>query len=236
MASKSETGHARNVANFESLISFCTSYGDAYNPSKESLSIEALNKLLISARQAISDTTNTKNQLDLVINERQVKFSPLKQTATRIINSLAASNSPEKTTDDAKSINNKIQGRRSSPKPEESTEKTFISTSQQSFDNVLDNFKKLVDLLAEEPNYKPNEIELQVQTLQAYIQELQSASTAVINATTVYSNSRIERNKILYIDNTGMIDIALDVKLYVKSVFGTTSPEYKQISKIRFRK
>ena len=27
MASKSETGHSKNVANFEDLISFCTGYG-----------------------------------------------------------------------------------------------------------------------------------------------------------------------------------------------------------------
>lgn len=34
MASTSETGHAKNVANFSTLISFCTAYGTKYNPSK----------------------------------------------------------------------------------------------------------------------------------------------------------------------------------------------------------
>jgi len=37
MASTSETGHAKNVANFEDLISFCTGYGTAYNPSKAAI-------------------------------------------------------------------------------------------------------------------------------------------------------------------------------------------------------
>lgn len=236
MASKSETGHARNVANLETLISYCTAYGTAYNPSKDSLTIVELNKLLSSARKSMSDATNAKNQLDLVINERQIKFAPLKKTATRVISALSVSHASDETTDDAKSINKKIQGKRSSAKPDDSPEKKVISTSQQSFDNVLDNFKKLIDLVASEPDYNPNETELQVQTLQAYAQQLQSANTAVINATTVYSNSRIERDKVLYADNTGMIDIALDVKQYVKSVFGTSSPQYKQISKISFRK
>ena len=35
MPSTSETGHAKNVANFEDLISFCNGYGATYNPSKD---------------------------------------------------------------------------------------------------------------------------------------------------------------------------------------------------------
>ena len=42
MASTTETGHAKNVANFEDLISFCTGYGAPYNPSKASIKLAAL--------------------------------------------------------------------------------------------------------------------------------------------------------------------------------------------------
>jgi hypothetical protein len=42
MASTTETGHAKNVANFEDLISFCTGYGASYNPSKASIKLAAL--------------------------------------------------------------------------------------------------------------------------------------------------------------------------------------------------
>jgi hypothetical protein len=37
-----ETGHAKNVATFEDLISFCTGYGATYNPSKAALKLPAL--------------------------------------------------------------------------------------------------------------------------------------------------------------------------------------------------
>lgn len=236
MASKSETGHARNVTNFETEISFCTAYGTAYNPSKQTLKIPSLNTLLTSSRESIANVTNSKNTLDLVINERQIAFAPLKSTATRIISALTASDASAETLADAKSINMKIQGRRSSPKAEDGAEKKSISTSQQSFDNLLDNFLKLVDLIASDPNYAPNETELQVQTLQAYAKDLQTSNTAVINTTTIYSNTKITRDNTLYADNTGMVDVALDVKAYVKSVFGASSPQYKQISKLSFRK
>lgn len=236
MSSQSETGHAKNVANFETMISFCTAYGTAYNPSKSTLKIEALNTLLSQSRTSISEVANAKNQLDLTINERQIKFNPLRPTATRIISALEVTDASPETVADAKSINNKIQGRRSTAKPKEGGETKTISTSQQSYDSILDNFLKLIDLVASEPSYQPNETELQVASLQTYAQELQTSNTAVINTNTAYSNTLISRDNTLYADDTGLVDTALDVKKYVKSVFGVSSPQYKQISKIAFRK
>ena len=55
MASTIETGHAKNIATFEYLISFCTGYG-AYNPSKAALKLSALttqNTGAIAAFQAV---------------------------------------------------------------------------------------------------------------------------------------------------------------------------------------
>jgi len=39
---------------------------------------------------------------------------------------------------------------------------------------------------------------------------------------------------LLYTEGSGLVDVALAAKLYVKSVFGATSPQYKQISNIPF--
>ena len=63
---------------------------------------------------------------------------------------------------------------------------------------------------------------------------MSTKNTAVINATTDLSNARINRNKVLYFKSTGLYDIAQEVKKYVKSVFGASSPQYKQVSKIKF--
>lgn len=234
MAVNYETGHVKNVANFEAMISFCTAYGAAYNPSKESLSLEALNSLLTQARTALADITEAKNQLDLVINDRQIKFSPLKSEATRIIDALKASEVSAQTTADAASINKKLQGGRATPKPKEGEAAKTISTSQQSFDNRLDSFMRLVNLVASEPGYKPNEKNLKVETLTAFAEKLQMANTAVINANTIRSNKMIERNDLLYAPETGLVVIAFGVKAYIRSLFGSTSPQYKQVSGLKF--
>ena len=41
-------------------------------------------------------------------------------------------------------------------------------------------------------------------------------------------------NDLMYKTNTRMVDIALDSKAYIKSAFGGTSPQYKQVSKLKF--
>ena len=84
-------------------------------------------------------------------------------------------------------------------------------------------------------SYTPNETELQVSTLDTQLKDLRTANTNVGNAYTAISNSRISRNKILYNETTGLCQTALEVKNYIKSVFGATSPEYKQVSKLKFK-
>ncbi|MBN1968616.1 MAG: hypothetical protein JW870_04540, partial [Candidatus Delongbacteria bacterium] len=89
-------------------------------------------------------------------------------------------------------------------------------------------------LLASVPEYAPNETELTTASLTALYDDLNAKNTAVINATVPLSNARIARDQILYTALTGVIDISVDVKTYVKSVFGATAPQYKAISSLKF--
>ncbi len=241
MPSTSETGHAKNIANFQTLISFCTGYGATYNPSRTAIQLPELNSLYIQARDSITQLNTIKTTYTHAVNERQLLFEPLKKRVTRIINALDATEATDKLVQDARTIVNKIQGRRTGSKTtntneyEEEPTKT-ISVSQQSYDSITENFAALIELLNSEPTYTPNETELQVATLQTLLNDLRAANLAVANANTQYSNARIARNNILYTPQTGLADIALDVKKYVKSIFGATSPEFKQISSLEFIK
>lgn len=44
MVNSPETGHAKNVSNFESLLSFVKGYGDAYNPTRDAIKMQHLKK------------------------------------------------------------------------------------------------------------------------------------------------------------------------------------------------
>lgn len=242
MASTTETGHAKNVATFEDLISFCTGYGATYNPSKAALKLPALTTQNTGAIAALQAVKVAKTAYDNATNAREVTFKPLKSLATKIVNGLAATEATAQTVDDVKSTNNKIQGKRAKAveKPDAKAlaagaepVKT-ASTSQQSYDKLIDHFAQLIATLTAEPKYLPNETELKVATLNTLLTDLRGKNTAVISATTALSNARIARDKALYGETTGILDVAQDVKQYVKSLFGASSPQYKQVSGLKF--
>ena len=241
MTSISEVGHAKNVANFEDLIAYCTAYGSTYNPSKISLQLLSLNDLHTTAQTEISNVITSKNTFDTATGDRQLTFEPLKPLATKIFNYLSVTDASVQIIADAKTINNKLQGKRTgttaeNPPTEGENQNNTVSVSRQSYDMLTENFASFVDLVSSVPSYTPNETELTTVSLNNYLIELQTANTNVINAEVVYSNARISRNQVLYADNTGLVAIALDVKKYVKAIFGATSPQYKQISGIKFTK
>lgn len=261
MASTSETGHPINVANFEDLISYCIGYGGSYNPVKLALQIVAMQGLRTTAQGNLAAVNAAIVGIINSINARQIAFEPIKPLATRLVSALDATDASNELVKDAKTLNRKIQGKRKgeikppattpvppvppippvppggpTPIPPVPPTPEQISVSQQSYDSLLENFNKLILLVASEPSYTPNEVDLQVATLNTLAANLAAQNTAVISATTTLSNARIARNHTLYDDNTGLYDITLEVKKYVKSVFGAASQEYKQLTAIKFKK
>lgn len=244
MPSTSETGHAKNVANFEDLISFCNGYGASYNPSKEALKIPNLETQLTSSQNVLKDVKTTQTAFNNATNSRMDAFKPLKSLATKIINALDATDASGETVKDARTINRKLQGQRATQKAspaqppaggDAATPDKTISSSQQSYDQQIEHLDKLVELLASDSNYNPNETDLALPALQAKLIALKAANTAVVDTFTNWSNSRITRRTTLYNPLTGLVNTAFDVKKYVKSIYGATSPQYKQVSKLEFK-
>lgn len=244
MAKKNqETGHAKNVAQFEKLISFCKAYGTKYNPSNPNIKLTALNTLHTSAKNALVALNTERSEHTIAVNDRDIAFKNLAKLTTRIINAVAASNVPEQIVADVETIARKLKGQRASKKEAPTLgddgsgatqQPKTISASQMSFDSRIENLDKLIKLLTAQSGYAPNEADLKLTALTTLLNSMKTANTAVISALTELSNTRIERNNILYTPQTGLVNIAQTVKRYVKSVFGQTSEEYKQVSGLRF--
>ena len=240
MASTSEVGHAKNVANFQDLIEFVTGYGATYNPSKSSLKLAQLVALKATAEAKLTDVISKNTNYNNKVNERMVAFSNLKSLSTRLVNALQTTDATTQTINDAKTFNRKMQGKKASasqtPTDPNAPAPATISTSQQSYDQLIQHLTSLKSVLEEEPSYTPNETELQVATIDAKIADLTAKNTAVSTAYTNISNSRISRNETLYTSDNGIFETASEVKKYIKSVFGASSPQYNQVSGIKFSK
>ena len=240
MVSTSEVGHAKNVANFQDLIEFVTGYGATYNPSKNSLKLPQLVALKATAETKLTDVISKNTAYNNKVNERMVAFSNLKSLSTRLVNALQTTDATTQTINDAKTFNRKMQGKKASASqtptdPNAPAPKT-ISTSQQSYDQLIQHLAGLKSVLEEESSYTPNETDLQVATIDAKIADLTAKNTAVSTAYTNISNSRISRNETLYTSDNGIFETASEVKKYIKSVFGASSPQYNQVSGIKFSK
>jgi len=129
------------------------------------LQIPSLNTLYTTAQTEISNVATAKNIFDTVTGDRQLAFEPLKSLATKIFNFLSVTDATDQTIADAKTINNKLQGRRAgnrteNPPPEGGTTQSTVSVSRQSYDSLTENFSAFIDLVASIPTYTPNETEL----------------------------------------------------------------------------
>ena len=240
MASTSEVGHAKNVANFQDLIEFVIGYGATYNPSKNSLKLPQLIALKDNAQAKLNDVITKNTIYNNKVNERMVAFSNLKSFSTRLVNALQTTDATNETINNAKTFNRKMQGKKASttqtPTDPNTPAPTTISTSQQSYDQLIQHLAGLKSVLETEPSYTPNEVELQIATIDSKIADLSAKNTAVATAYTNISNSRISRNETLYTSENGIYETASEVKKYIKSVFGASSPQYNQVSGIKFSK
>ncbi len=108
------------------------------------------------------------------------------------------------------------------------------STSQQSYDNMVENFDTLITMLKAEPLYKPNEADIKIAALEKLYAKLYDLNEKVLAPSDTLSNARNARNQLLYGAKTGIHDIGQLVKAYVLSVYNHKSPKHKQVAKIAF--
>lgn len=239
--STSEVGHAKNITAFQELIAICKGFGATYNPVKESLKITELEKLLTTTTEKFNQFKTQKTAFDLATQQRKETFADIRPLTTKVSNAFAVSGADANAVAALKNTAKKLHGTTTNKVIDKTSTKSTepapnkISTSQQSYDRLADHFANIIVALEAQPIYKPNEEELKLTTLKQKLEDLQAKNTALLTAYTAYTNARIERDQALYNPLTGLVQTAKEVKLYVKSVFGTTSPQYKQLSGLAFK-
>lgn len=241
MSSVNESGHIINVSNLQDIISYCSSYGTSYKPTQSTIQLAALQQLYTDAKNAINELAAKQAAYKNAVNTRNITFEPLKKLSTRILNAYIACGTSEQNIANVRYYINKIRGVRktkalsAADATTSSTETTSHSNSQKGFDNLVGHYTNLLALLSLDELYQPNEYELSIKGLQDLVVDLETKNNAVINTTTTLSNARIDRNDVLYDDEDGLVERVSHVKKYVKSVFGTSSSQFKQVNSIHFR-
>ena len=245
MATNTDASLAKNVTNFETLISVVTTFGATYNPSKDSLKIPALKSLHLEATDSMAALKKAESATSTAVDTRELAFKSIGSLFTRINNALKASNSTVQADETAKTIFRKLHGKRASAKLTEEQKAALLaegkeinqnSNSQMGYNDRVENFESLISFLQTVPEYNPNEEELKITTLQALLNDLRAKNISVMQSRITEDTARGLRKSVQNTPLTGLVDIGNDAKSYIKSVFGVKSVEYKLVSKLRFVK
>lgn len=130
MATTNETGHVRNLANFNRLIDLCTLFSSRYNPSNPNLQLSALQRQYQQTQQLFADFTNTKTSYQTIVIARQDAFQQAETLPTRILSVLKSNQTNPKVVKIAQNLTKKIRGQRIGKLKEEEEEETKTTKKQ----------------------------------------------------------------------------------------------------------
>ena len=116
MSKISESGHSKNVANWEQLTTTVLSFGSAYNPSRKEIQISMVQQVGADAKLAMGVVNVTKAEYKNASAARADAFEPIGPLVTRCMDALKSAATIYRVDDNAKTVARKIQGRRASTK------------------------------------------------------------------------------------------------------------------------
>ena len=239
----SKRSNQQNVDNLEVLTEKVITFIPAYDPSEARLSILNQREIKASGDAVLEKVAIAETACDNAITARNIAFDALDPFVTRVINGLRISDVPAQTVEQGESLVREFRNQRATPieppsKTDEGSDEEETSRTNKmrnsSFNTKIENYRNLVLLLSTLPAYKPNEADLTVDALKVRFENLKRVNSAFVSADAAAEAARQKRYNILYGAKTGLVDVAMDSKLYVKSAYGATSPQYKSISGILF--
>lgn len=235
MATIYETGHAKNIANFNALYQILQEMGTLYNPTNPSLQLQNLDPIKAQLSSAIQTLDQKKPLYKNAVATREESIATLSKLVTKTLN--YAKSTPISQTDkqnlaaQVKKIRGDTPKRTTTP---ENQQTESISTSQMSYDNRIANFGTFISQLSSFTEYAPNETDIQLTALQTYQDNLQTLSQSVNTAGNALITARKNRNDLLYNNAENVIRLVKEIKSYIKSLAESAYPYYQAITRLKF--
>jgi len=234
--------HVKNVQAFGKLTGICTGYGGAYNPGQQNLQVNAMATLMTKAQQAMDKVNEAQSLYDLATNERFKAFKGLRHLASGVCALLQASGADPLHVSDARASCRKIWGSRKATR-KANAEATAEGKPKPAFGyphdfaSIVNYFAALVETIANEPKYQPNEESMTRKGLQKRLATLQRLNQGVTQAEIRLTQAKRDRNELYYHQaDDNLFTTALSAKLYIRGIFGYRSVQHMEVARLRFTK
>lgn len=240
MASTSEKGHAKNIANANLLNTNIIALDATYNPSNPKLLLTNLQNIYTTSFTQQEGVNNSVAPYSIAVDNREILFKPVSRKITKLRKVYKSTEGvTQAQLEDFMTIARKLKGIRkinNAPTTNTTEEQTQYSTSQMSYDQRTNNMDLLISLFQNTPNYNPNETEYKITTLQAEKAQMLQTTQAVANTFVPLNNSRSLRNETMYNSVDNLVDTFNKAKDYLFTILDSNSVQYKAIGKIKFKK
>lgn len=236
---QNQTGHEKNLANFKTLNTFIIGMGKDYQPTNPVADLTNVQGIIDEGDPIMTTIKEVAfPAYSKAVDDEEQAFGKLPKLITRSLKAFKAVADTDDEVATAVSLADKIRssgGKKKEEKPaaDAPPAKTH-STSQRSYDNQVAFFSEFIGVLSTNGKYNPNEAELQIPTLTAFRDELQTKTAAVDPALQAFNKARNERDDLFYNPQTGMLHVAEKVKAYLASVYEYGSKEMKYINSLKF--
>ena len=238
MASTSETGHYVNLENFKLIIERITGFGADYAPLTDKIKITKMTNQWSAANALHLAYIVSLEATRLPVNSREDLFEILTDRVRRSLNLYGSTSASPRSIKDAKGWADKITGNNIKVKKLEdgTPDPKSVSNSQKSFTKRADNFTHLLSIYKSDTNYAATEAELTTASLQTLLNDIVTSNTTIANLIQDANMARIARDNSLYMIGSGIIDVSLACKKYVRSVYGAQSATAKTVTSIPLRR
>lgn len=241
--SRAKSGHAINAANFESIIVILNNLGALYNPSQPLIKIPALESELANLKAAVAAENAAEAIEANDINSRANAFADLGKLSTKIKLAAAVNTNDDAFNADMQTLNRRMNGARAGSKPVDDPttpgtdeSQNANSVSQQSYDDLQATFNEIIARLQSRDDYKPNETDVQLATLQTRSEAMTAANNQAKTAIAAARTARQTRDAHLYDETNGVLKLVKLIKAYVKQNFSKGDPTYDAIMAMQFKK
>ena len=239
----SATGHAKNVANFETVTITLSALGAVYNPSQTLIALAALDTKLAEGKAVLGAVDTREAEKKNAVNERAEEFENLGRLASDVKRAAEVDVNDAAFTANLATVTRKFYGGRASGKPADNPatldvdeSKSTRSVSERTYDNQVAFFADLIALLKTQPAYKPNETEVKIPTLEAKLAALEAKNNTAKAAIAALGGALDARDTALYDPETGIVKLVQLVKKYLERILGKDSAAYQQINALEFRR
>ncbi|HEY0461910.1 MAG TPA: hypothetical protein VGC97_22445 [Pyrinomonadaceae bacterium] len=197
-----ESGHAKNVVNFETVTIILIALGAAYNPAQALILLAAVQTKLAEAKPALAAVDAAQADKTVKPDEVQAEFDGLYKYVVNVKRSVEVEINDPAFTNDIQSLVNEFAsssrktGLTDDPLAPRDESRSPVSTSQRSRDNQIGFLGDIIALLHTK-NYKSNDAEFDLPAIEAKQATLTAKNNAAKASIAALGNAQDERDRIL---------------------------------------